>query len=249
MSPRKRWRKRLQKQWNKIARHYRAFRQKGKPRDLHHLRIAGKKILAMGELLAACSPGTDWENIFQPLVTFNRQAGDLRTRYQTRRLLHQARPRKGRRARKKLKKHYRYWRNMPLAKIKKQLQVPSPSCQRDYYWQTWQHVQTIFRDPNSREEWHNARILLKTLVYNYPLLTGKNRQKIALNKPFLQKLVKALGDWHDLQIAYTKGLQNPSPHFNQLEELLNRQIKLCVELILQFPSKGMWIQAPRENCR
>jgi len=201
------------KEWKQMNNHLEAFLATGDQEQLHKFRVQIKKLRAMLNLVEHTSHQPRLLREFKPVRKIFKYAGNIRDaytnlllseRYQLKNEAFETGQQKiiadgivefqlhGKKYLKSLKNSYKL--------LKKQLPKVDDDAIADFYKNQLEDIAAKLQGGNFDDEMHDNRKLLKILVYNQRL-AGSALGSLHLNAGYLDKLQKAIGDWHDNIVA------------------------------------------------
>jgi CHAD domain-containing protein len=202
------------KEWNQMNNHPEAFLENGDQEELHKFRVQIKKLRAMLNLIEHTSHKQRLLKKFKPVRKIFKYAGHIRDahtnlllgdRYKLKNEVFETGQQKiitdgivefqlhGKKYLKNLKNSYKL--------LKKQLPKVGDDAITDFYKNQLEDISIKLQASNFDDEMHDNRKLIKILVYNQRLAGSALDGSLHLNAEYLDKLQKAIGDWHDNIVA------------------------------------------------
>jgi CHAD domain-containing protein len=204
----------LHKEWKQMDNHLEAFLETGDQEELHKFRVQIKKLRAMLNLFENASHKQQLLKKFKPVRKIFKYAGHIRDahtnlllgeRYKLQNKIFESGQQKiiadgivefksqGKKYLKNLKNSYKL--------LKKDLPKVTDASIADFYKNQLEEIATRLQGDNFEEEMHDSRKLIKILVYNQKMADKALNGSLGLNAGYLDKLQKAIGDWHDNIVA------------------------------------------------
>jgi CHAD domain-containing protein len=148
---------------------------------------------------------------------------------------------------------YRYSKNLKdfRGKITLPSRLPKKSEIAKYFRREIKKTNLLVQNFRKKDI-HKFRIRIKQLLYEYTALPVKMQRKINLNKSYINKLQKRIGDWHDKYAAinfltHKKLFNNTSEYISILKKRENKLfIGLMNELKGKTKSNNIKFEAPKQ---
>jgi CHAD domain-containing protein len=187
----------------KLSRHLKRFLQTSDPEELHHLRVAFKKLNAMRFFLQRCKGGRSGENVLQPLKEIFKHAGQIRSAIINLQLMHKFRISCPVVKKEELKTVETQTESFMQAgdKYEELLKISGTYSFKDI------KDRRILKVYNSQAEklivyvekgrLHDCRKRIKALLYMHDAIDKKLAGKLKLDTAYLDKLQEIIGKWHD----------------------------------------------------
>jgi CHAD domain-containing protein len=204
----------LDKEWDKMNAHLKAFLESGDQEELHQFRVQTKKLKAMLSLFESTSRRYGLLKDFKPVRKIFKYAGHIRDahtnlqlseRYKLKNELFETGQQKiiekgtnefrlkGKKYLKNIKETHK--------QLKKQLPKVDDDLIAEYYKKKLEQIAGNLATTVFTEEMHNNRKLIKILVYNHKLANKALNGDFHFNKEYLDKLQNTIGEWHDNVVA------------------------------------------------
>jgi CHAD domain-containing protein len=201
----------LTKQNNAWQEHLQTFRDSRDPEALHQLRVTLKKLKAVARFSKDCA-GTKAVRDFNGLKKMFKQAGVIRDAGNHLQLLERFHPAseeyktqqqhlqttETERFIQQIKKYRRQGKRAGRRLVGHVHSIPAHSIQD---WYAVQIITTGILLTASGDDLHNARKQIKDMLYVEKLLPATVSADLNLNRPYLDDLQDAIGQWHDAVVV------------------------------------------------
>ena len=204
----------LDKEWQEMNAHLKAFLASGDEEALHKFRVQIKKLRAMLSLIEGASKHQGLLKKFKPIRKIFKYAGNIRDAHTNLKLSAQYMLKNEqfesgqhqiivdgtnlfRHHGKKFIKHIKETHKQ----LKKLLPHINNQSIADFYRKQLEVIAVNFKVSGFTEDMHTNRKLIKILVYNHKLANKALNGAVPFNAEYLDKLQGAIGEWHDNLIA------------------------------------------------
>ena len=204
----------LDKEWDAMNLHLKAFLETGDQEALHKFRVQIKKLRAMLFLFENTSKENGLLKHFKPVRKIFKYAGNIRDahtnlelgeRYQVKNeQFETGQHQKIEQGTLEFKsKSEEFVKNIKNAhkKLKKQLHKVDDTLIADYYKNQLNQIATNLAVSGFNEDMHTNRKLIKILVYNHKIAERSLNGSVPFNLAYLDKLQETIGKWHDNLLA------------------------------------------------
>jgi CHAD domain-containing protein len=207
------YKKQIEWNFNELKRHLNSYYETKDPEDLHKLRVRIKKIRALCE----------WSNSFKensnkrPLIKLKKlfkEAGNIRSILITISTLNAYGIKTSqiiKEEQKKLKLNTRlflihFWLykkdiDTTWLNIKDKIKEPKPKQVSNNALKSYKVIEDTLNNKKKKDEWHEARKLLKIVLYNAEVVNQRSNQIISFNFEYASNIQHQLGEWHDLTVT------------------------------------------------
>ena len=204
----------LDKEWAAMNARLKGFLETGDQEELHQFRVQIKKLRAMLDLFENTSKQHKLLKQFKPVRKIFKYAGSIRDAYTSLQLSEKYElknedfetgqqkiiaegttdfQQKGKEYLKCIKQTYKL--------LTRQLAKIDDGLVAEYYKNQLSQIAAGMAISNFTEDMHTNRKLIKILVYNHKLADNALEGVINFNIAYLDKLQRAIGDWHDNVVA------------------------------------------------
>jgi len=204
----------LDKEWEEMNIHLKAFLETGNQEHLHKFRVQIKKLRAMLFLFENTSKEDGLMKCFKPVRKIFKHAGQIRDAHTNLQLSerYQLKNEQFEEGQQKIIEEGtlefqnngpQFFKNIKTAHkhLKKNLQKVDDRLVADYYKQQLNNIATNLTVSGFTEDMHTNRKLIKILVYNHKLAEKALNGSPPFNTAYLDKLQEAIGKWHDNLLA------------------------------------------------
>lgn len=233
----------FEERWNNAFVFFAHFAKKTNEHDLHRMRVELKKIKALLKLHEKLGGKAAPESGMKALQKVFSQAGDIRNAQVSAQLLKhhhggsakfftEQRKQVAHKAKKFVSETEHNMGKLTELKMsiwKNFRNIPSNDLTRSFNRQL-KKAGACFSPRLKVKELHNARKLIKRIVYTYNALNKKTAEQLHLNTDYLHNLENQIGKWHDVEVTQDL-LKKQAPQQKAALTKLNGQKQKLVEHI------------------
>lgn len=194
--------------------HLKSFYKNQDPEDIHRLRVEIKKIYALLALLKNCCADVEFFGHVKPVKKIFKEAGSIRDAQVNLQFIFSQRntneeyKTRQRSLIKRLEKEFCTGINSHVKSVGKYYTIIRKSfsdikndCILQFFKKQMKKTEQALTDLTDKKRLHKCRKRIKRMIYIYALLDSTLKKKLKLNMAYLNKLEKAISQWHDSVVA------------------------------------------------